>query len=220
MSKSIALIQVGKKQLGLDEDTYRGMLHRVTGKISLREMSEDEKQNVIEDLKQKGFNPTVIRPSKGKKKRLEGKFAPKLQALWIAAFNLGVVTNGTDEALIAFVHRQTCLDHIQFLHDPADASKAIEALKRWLTRVAEVDWKKDTFMPDWANQSAGQIVTAQWRILTREGRTNGKGMAETVWSICGYKGKPQLNDLKKEEWQNVMNTIGRRVRSSIKEKKA
>ncbi|MEN5278721.1 regulatory protein GemA [Brucella sp. TWI432] len=213
---SIAVIHVAKNQLSLDEDTYRGMLHRVTGKVSLREMTEDEKQNVIEDLNQKGFNPTVKRPLKGKRKRLEGKFAPKLQALWIAAYNLGVVTNGYDEALIAFVHRQTGLDHIRFLHDPADAYKAIETLKKWLTRAAEVNWKKDTFLPDWANQPAGQIVTAQWRILTRESRTNGKGLAETVWSVCGYKGKPQLNDLKKEEWQNAMNTLGRRVRLAVK----
>lgn len=213
---STALINIGKNQLGLDDDAYRGMLHRVTGKTSLRIMSEVEKQNVIEDLKQKGFNPTVKGPSNSKRKRLEGKFAPKLQALWIAAYNLGVVTNGSDEALIAFVHRQTGLDHIRFLHDPADAYKAIETLKKWLTRVAEVDWKKDTFLPDWANQPAGQTVTAQWRILTRESRTNGKGLAETVWSICGYKGKPQLNDLKKEEWQNAMNILGRRVRSAVK----
>ncbi|CAN7260292.1 gp16 family protein [Brucella pseudogrignonensis] len=212
--KSIALINIAKNQLGLDEDTYRGMLHRVTGKVSLRIMSEAEKLNVIEDLKQKGFDPTAKRPLKDSRKRLEGKFAPKLQALWIAGFNLGVVTNGSDEALIAFVKRQTKLDHVRFLHEPADGYAAIESLKRWLNRAAGVSWAKDPLVPDWANQPHGQIVLAQWNLLTKAGHTNGERLSETAWSICGYDGKPTLNNLKPKEWQAVMNGLGKRIRGA------
>ncbi|PRA87942.1 GemA protein [Ochrobactrum sp. MYb29] len=213
--KSIALINIAKSQLGLDEDTYRGMLHRVTGKVSLRVMTEAEKQNVIEDLKQKGFDPAAKGPLKGDRKRLEGKYAPKLQALWIAGFNLGVVTNGSDETLIAFVKRQTKLDHVRFLHEPADGYTAIESLKRWLNRAAGVSWAKDPLVPDWANQPHGQIVLAQWNLLTKAGRTNSERLAETAWSICGYDGKPILNNLKQKEWQAVMNELGKRIRASI-----
>ncbi|AOT25357.1 MULTISPECIES: gp16 family protein [Brucella] len=209
-----AMINIAKNQLGLDEDTYRGMLHRVTGKVSLREMSEADKLKVIDDLKQKGFDPAVKSPSKGKRKRLEGKFAAKLQALWIAGYNLGVVTNGSDEALIAFVKRQTKLDHVRFLHDPADGYKAIESLKRWLNRAAGVKWAKDALVPDWANQPHGQIVLAQWQTLTKAGRINGESLSETVWSICGYDGKPVLNNLKPKEWQAAMNELGRRIRKA------
>ncbi|MEN5297862.1 regulatory protein GemA [Brucella sp. TWI559] len=212
--KSIALINIAKNQLGLDEDTYRGMLHRVTGKVSLRIMTEIEKQNVIEDLKLKGFNPSVKQPSKGGRKRLTGKYAAKLQALWIAGYNLGVVTNGSDEALIAFVKRQTKLDHVRFLHEPNDAYQAIESLKRWLNRVAGVSWAKDPLVPDWANQPHGQIVLAQWKLLTKAGRTNGALIADSTWSICGYDGKPALNNLKPKEWQTVMNELGKRIRAS------
>ncbi|GAA5626999.1 hypothetical protein Brsp05_02282 [Brucella sp. NBRC 12953] len=144
---STTIINIAKNQLGLDEDTYRGMLHRVTGKVSLRVMTEVEKQNVIEDLKQKGFDPAAKRPLKDSRKRLEGKYASTLQAMWIAGYNLGVVTNGSDEALIAFVKRQTNLDHVRFLHNPAAANKAIESLKSWLKRAAGVDWKKDVMLP-------------------------------------------------------------------------
>lgn len=210
--KSIALINIAKNQLGLDEDTYRGMLHRVTGKVSLRVMTEAEKQNVIEDLKQKGFDPSVKRASKGGRKRLTGKYAAKLQALWIAGYNLGVVTNGSDEALLAFVKRQTKLDHVRFLHEPNDAYQSIESLKRWLNRAAGVSWAKDPLVPDWANQPHGQIVLAQWTVLTKAGHTNEERLAETAWTICGYDGKPMLNNLNLKEWQAVMNALGKRIR--------
>lgn len=209
---STAIINIAKNQLGLDEDTYRGMLHRVTGKVSLRVMSEVEKQNVIEDLKQKGFDPSVKKTSKGGRKRLTGKYAAKLQALWIAGYNLGVVTNGSDEALIAFVKRQTKLDHVRFLHEPHDAYQAIESLKRWLNRAAGVSWAKDPLVPDWANQPHGQIVLAQWTLLTKASRTNDERLSETAWSICGYDGKPLLNNLKPKEWQAIMNGLGERIR--------
>ncbi len=212
--KSIALINIAKNQLGLDEDTYRGMLHRVTGKVSLRVMTEIEKQRVIEDLKQKGFDQSVKKASKGGRKRLTGKYAAKLQALWIAGYNLGVVTNGSDDALIAFVKRQTKLDHVRFLHDPNDAYQAIESLKRWLNRAAGVSWAKDPLVPDWANQPHGQIVLAQWQTLTKAGRINGESLSETVWSICGYDGKPVLNNLKPKEWQAAMNELGTRIRKA------
>ncbi|EXL08201.1 hypothetical protein BG46_01345 [Brucella anthropi] len=211
---AIAKINIGKQQLGLDEDTYRELLFRVTGKVSLRDMTDNEHQLVLADLQSKGFKPASKGAGKGTRKRLEGKFAPKLQALWIAGFNLGVVTNGSDEALIAFVKRQTGLDHIRFLHDPADGYKAVECLKRWLNRAAGVSWAKDLLVPDWANQPHGQIVLAQWNILTKSDRTNGERVSETAWAICGYDGKPMLNDLKPKEWQKVMNELGKRVRGA------
>nr|WP_278437071.1 regulatory protein GemA [Brucella anthropi] len=215
MSMAIAKINIGKQQLGLDEDTYRELLFRVTGKVSLRAMSSDEHQLVLDDLQTKGFKPTSKGASKGRKKRLEGRYAAKMQALWIAGYNLGVVTNNADEALIAFVHRQTGLDHIRFLHDPADANKAIETLKKWLEREAGIDWKKDSFLPSWANEPHGQIVTAQWRILTSKGLTPRASMAAEIWSITRRKGKPQPNELTKAEWQMVMNSLGRRVRKAL-----
>ncbi len=53
----IAKIHVGKKQLGLDEATYRDVLERVTGKASLKLMSIDELKKVVKDFKRLGFVP-------------------------------------------------------------------------------------------------------------------------------------------------------------------
>lgn len=209
---TLAAIHVAKKQLGLEEDDFRAVCERVTGKRSTREMSEPLRIKLVEHFREQGFKPVRKAPSKASKKRLEGRYAAKMQALWIAGYNLGVVTNGSDEALIAFVQRQTKLDHVRFLHDPADANTAIESLKRWLNRAAGVSWAKDNLLPDWANKPHGQIALTQWSILRKHNLMVGEEFAITAWAMCGYDGKPQLNDLKDKEWQLVMNKLGELIR--------
>ena len=57
MTSSIAAIHVAKKQLGLDEDTYRAKLRLIVGKDSTKAMSEAERQKVLEALRKDGFKP-------------------------------------------------------------------------------------------------------------------------------------------------------------------
>ena len=128
----ISAIQVAKRDLGLDEDTYRGLLTRVTGKASLRVMTNDELKAVLDDMRHKGA-------PRGRG-QLAGPYAGKLQALWISGWHLGVVRNKSDEALLAFVKGRTGIDHTRFLRNAADARKAVEALKGMLAREAGVDW--------------------------------------------------------------------------------
>ena len=54
-NQRIAAIHMGKKQLGLDDDTYRDMLEQVTGKRSAKDMSDDDLVKVIQHLDQLGF---------------------------------------------------------------------------------------------------------------------------------------------------------------------
>lgn len=136
MSRSIAAMHVAKKELGLDDETYRATLAQVTGKTSSSAMTEPERQKVLEHFRGRGFKGG----SKGSRKRLEGAYAGKLQALWIAGYNLGLVRDRDDRALLAFVKRQTGLDHVRFLRHAQDATKAIEGLKGWLERSGGVDW--------------------------------------------------------------------------------
>ncbi|MEG2262979.1 MAG: regulatory protein GemA [Acinetobacter sp.] len=55
-NQRIAAIHMGKKQLGLDDDTYRDMLEQVTGKRSAKDMSDDDLVKVIQHLDQLGFS--------------------------------------------------------------------------------------------------------------------------------------------------------------------
>ncbi|MBA5777454.1 regulatory protein GemA [Stappia sp. F7233] len=152
-----AKIHVGLKQLGIDGDDARDLYERVTGIRSLRAMSPKQHDEVIQELGRLGFE----RSSSRRRTPLEGRFAKKLQALWISAWNLGLVRNRDDKALIAFVRRQTGIDHVRFLSNAQDARKAVEALKAWIAREADVTWPK--FQDGRAEKLA--VIEAQCRIL-------------------------------------------------------
>lgn len=202
---ALAAIHVAKKQLGLDDDTYRAMLVRVTGKSSTRDMTEAERNRVVAELRAKGFKAG----STGPRKKLEGRYAAKLQALWIAGWNLGIVRDRTDEALIAFVKRQAGVDHVRFLYDPADARRAIEGLKGWLARAGKVDWWENDLLPEWLRCDGAKIAVAQWNILAAAG--------EVARAVSAFRqfvadvARP-VDAMEDRDWIPVMNALGERVR--------
>lgn len=209
---AFAAIHTGLRQLGIAEDDARDIYERQTGKRSLRDMTPREHEAVIGELRRLGFTPA----SKGSRKRLEGRFAKKLQALWIAGWNLGVVRERDDSALVAFVRRQTGIDHVRFLHDANDARKAIEAIKGWLARPVDkggagVDWSPEAFgraCPDGL-----RIAWAQYLIL--EPRSTWMGnradFQRAIDRVFGPK-DVDLTQLNAFDWQTVMNAFGARIR--------
>lgn len=133
-----AIINIAKGQLGLDEDAYRGLLVRVTGKDSLRQMTEQQRIDVVEELKRKGFR---IRPSKGAP-ALPKAFQPHsrlIHALWKSCHRLGVVDNPSRDALRAFCKRFVAHGQDGVVVDPDmlsrdQATPIIEALKKMEAR--------------------------------------------------------------------------------------
>lgn len=134
---SIAIINIAKGQLGLDEGDYRGLLVRVTGKASLRQMSERQKIDVIDELKRLGFR------IKAKGKILPASTKPYIRlihALWKSCHRHGAIENGSREALRAFCHRFIAHGDDKIAVDPdlltqAQASPIIEALKKMEARA-------------------------------------------------------------------------------------
>jgi phage gp16-like protein len=125
----IAMIHVLAKQAGLDEDCRRDAIERITGKRSARELTAVEGSAVIDHLK-----------SLSKASDIDGPYGKKLRALWISGWHLGVVHNRTDKAMLAFVERQTGIERTRWLRAAADARKAVEALKLWISREGGVQW--------------------------------------------------------------------------------
>ncbi|MCX5497303.1 regulatory protein GemA [Kaistia dalseonensis] len=166
---SIAIIHVAKKQLQLEDDDYRALLIRVTGKASSRDMSEAERGLVVEEMRRLGFHLTPpksrepkVQPAAKGALDLGGPNATKLRALWISGWNLGVVKDRADTALVAFVKKQTGIDHLAWLRDPRDAAKAIEAIKAWLARAAGVKWPGRAPLP---SETKRAVASAQLAIL-------------------------------------------------------
>lgn len=134
---STAIINIAKAQLGLHEDDYRAMLVRVTGKASLRVMSERQKIDVIDELKRRGFK---IR-TKGK--ALPASFKPYVRlihALWKSCHRAGAIENGSREALRAFCHRFVAHGDDKVAVDPdllthEQATPIIKALREMEARA-------------------------------------------------------------------------------------
>jgi hypothetical protein len=204
---ALAAIHVARKQLGLDEETYRAVLVRVTGKDSAGAMDEAERRRVVDELRRQGFKPA--------KSALEGPFAKKLQALWIAAWNLGLVRDRRDAAMLAFVKRQTGIEHTRFLRETADARKAIEALKAWIARDAGVDGK---LRPDhdFLRHECGNIAWAQYRRLV-PGATlvgNAAMFRHEAMLAAGARPDAPLGLLGDADWRRIMNVFGERIRKA------
>ncbi len=62
----LAKLHIAKKELGLDDDLYRSMLERVTGKRSAAKLSIKELVSMVEEMKSKGWQATT-KPTYGRK---------------------------------------------------------------------------------------------------------------------------------------------------------
>lgn len=147
MGNTSGAIHGAIRTAGLDDDAARDLYEQQTGKRSLRLMSDGEQRVVLQRLRELSPNTKV-----------GGPYGKKLQALWISGWQLGVVENRRDEAMLAFVAGRTGIDTLRFLRDPVDARKAVEALKKWLARDAGVDWSGH-------DDPADAVIAAQGRLL-------------------------------------------------------
>ena len=209
---ALSAIHVAKKQLGLDEDTYRAVLVRVTGKDSTRAMDENERKRVVEHFRKEGFKPVT----KGNRKLLTGPYAGKLQALWIGLWNLGAVRNRDDAAMLAFIKRQTGIDHARFLTHAEDARKAVEALKAWLAREG-VDWSNGRLDPPVTFLHGFKIALVQIQKLSMQTTVEAiaNDFPDQVYLAAGRYPKDLLNEA---DWHPVMNAFGKRIRAAASAK--
>lgn len=194
-----ASIAIARRNRGLDEDTYRDLLTRETGKSSLREMTTPELELVLGSL---GGRQTYQGAGR---KQLTGPYAKKLQALWLSGWNLGVVRNKDDEAMLAFIKRQTGIENTRFLRAAEDARKAVEALKAWLARDAGVNWTSaGKYVPAHYDDDRYRIVCAQLRILSASDRAS--EAARCLSSVV------QFAEYESADWIEAMNRLGVLIR--------
>lgn len=78
----LALVHIGAKSLGLDEDAYRALLVRATGKKSAAEMDEAELARVVAAMRALGFRPSQRRRPRPGEDR--ARLIAKVDALLIA----------------------------------------------------------------------------------------------------------------------------------------
>lgn len=205
----LARIHIAKKELGLDDDDYRAVLMRAAGKASSKDMTVAERNRVLDEMRRLGWRPGASRTGR---RRLEGKYAAKLQALWISGWHLGIVRDRSDEALIAFVKRQTGIAHPRFLHHDDDARKVVEALKGWLEREGGVDWSKSGFPPPWTQSDRGRIAIALVRKAASLGLfTIRLSMTVRLETIANRS----IAQFRSQDWVQVHQRLGQRIRKAL-----
>lgn len=156
------------KRLGMTEGERRDLIAGAAGgKTSCRQLTQGEAIRVIDRLKtiQGGASGAAT----GGAADLTGPFAAKLRALWLSGWHLGVVRDRSDKALLAFVARQTGIEHTRWLRAAGDAARAIEGVKAWLAREAGVEWPARGDVDD----SKRAVYAAQLRRLASLGHPTG-----------------------------------------------
>jgi len=132
-NRLIQLIHVAKRDLALDESTYKETLLRITGKDSCSKLSGKQLDDVLEHLKNHGFK---VQTKQGTKVRelADDAQSRMIRGLWLELHAMGAVRNPSEAAIAAFIKRHTKVERLEWLN-AAQASAVIEHLKKWKDRV-------------------------------------------------------------------------------------
>lgn len=171
------------RERGIDDETRHAIQLRATGKDSLKGMDANEMAKVLRALfgrqhfraggRKAGGPVEAARGAGGPARRREvlpaGPHRSKLRALWICAYELGILRDRRDEALAAWICRQTGLDAALWA-TPAQTAACIEALKDWMARDGGVDWSpyaRSGKRP--VHKPRARVLEALWRKLYEAG---------------------------------------------------
>ncbi|MHB0763362.1 gp16 family protein [Stutzerimonas sp. NM35] len=130
----IKLIHVGRRDLGMDDETYRLMLAGMKGlggTTSTADLSIPNLERVLEHLKKRGF---TVRPNKQSRPLADSEQAKKIRSLWLQLHDQGEVRDPSEAALATFVKNRTKVAALQWLNVD-QASRVIEHLKKWVGRT-------------------------------------------------------------------------------------
>ena len=128
-------VHMGCRALGLDEDTRRDLQTQVTGKASMRDMTEAELKAVLKALENRGFKPATNPNWKPRATRPDLRY---IHALWGKLARAGHVTSGR-RALNAFIRSRfenawgvvpVDIDAMREAEQIADVVEALKAMCR------------------------------------------------------------------------------------------
>ena len=137
-----ALLALGKKDLGWDDEFYYGIWLPMQGaakkddKYSASTLSNTDLFKAVEEMKRLGFkvkHKNVNGNRQSTRALADDAQSKKIRALWLELHGVGKVRDPSEASLAAYVKRQTRVEALQWL-DTQQASRVIEALKGWLAR--------------------------------------------------------------------------------------
>jgi hypothetical protein len=216
-ARQIGAIHALSHRAGFDDDMRRDYLEREAGVRSTKALTMRQAVDVIDKLK-----GLVDGKTDGAVKGLDTPVAKKLRALWISGYDLGLVADRSDRAMLAFLERQTKVSHTRFLNQPGQASAAVEGIKEWLARDGGVEWPADRGDVV-ANKLA--VMKAQWLKLVALGAVKpfiesdplGSTFEAYCFRIAGHNGWCFFEPA---HYTAAQNALGRKLRHELKKREA
>lgn len=132
----LAKVHVARKQMALDESTYRAIVQRVTGRQSAGDSTDAQLVALLAEFRRQGWEP-----QQGGRRRSDKPYVRKIYAIWRELRPL--LDDAGDEALRGFCQRQThSVKNPDGIADPewlspSEATKVIRGLEAWLQRERE-----------------------------------------------------------------------------------
>lgn len=184
---ALAKIHIAKKELCLDDDDYRSVLERITGKTSSADLSPSELGAVLEEFKRLGWKPEFKAKSggrrAGKSNENVARLHYKIEALWRTLWHLGILEGDHAQGLNAYIKRMARVDSLRFV-TPDKAIPIIEGLKDWATRDGGVSWLPFVVHTKARNKKISKprhaVIYAQWTLLFRMGSITSEGMDDLI----------------------------------------
>jgi len=218
----IRKVQVARRELGLDDDSYRDLVERVTGKRSAGDCSVTQLEALVDELRGKGFKPKRAPKRAGNRKMADGAEVAKARALWISLYHLGVVRDPSEKALAAYAERVTGGRNkggtaaLQWL-TPQGCYQLIEALKAWAARPVReggggVDWSGylDPISGGTVYRPRRRVVEAQIRVLMGAGALPAETFPQDV--LRQRTGRPGWWAASDTEIDQLIEALGTQVR--------
>ena len=148
-ARLIRLVHVARRDLRLDEETYRSVL-RAQGGESSADMNAGQLQKAVDAMKAMGFkvaSKATGRPAPSRGSRRSGGSGAaavagpvvlasdaesrKARAMWLTLHSIGQVRDPSEGALLAYARRQTGVERMEWVRDMVPV---LEPLKKWLLR--------------------------------------------------------------------------------------
>ena len=124
--RKLAIIHVAKKELGLDDESYRALLEGAAGVRSAAEIETYRQYAAVLDaFSRAGFQKT-------RRPKVDNPQLGKCYALWCRLYELGAVKSKRYGSMLGYVHRMA---GEQDLYRRDQLSMVIESLKAWVDRI-------------------------------------------------------------------------------------
>lgn len=129
---ALAKIHIAKKELALTDEVYRDILQLHFKVDSAAKLDDRQATVLLNKFRAKGWKSQPSRTKPTSPRHEDGQMR-KIVALWITLNQEGVIKNGSDKALQAYVKRQTGVENLRWC-SPSQLWTLIEGLKRWARR--------------------------------------------------------------------------------------